>query len=173
MRWVPGLGSVNFALVSLYFVPVWGRDALRALISPYRGFEDRGHATIAGYFREIFDLGLDGLLRVSSALAGIKLVIAAGFLAYLIEFARALVVGRELNRETRDGVLGLAVIAVLVWTLPGLTLNDPGLIRLSATQLMLVAGAVVVITVERHIEEASRRSLPAAALVPEAKPQFL
>ena len=31
------LGSVNLALLSIYFVPVWGRDAVRALVSPYNG----------------------------------------------------------------------------------------------------------------------------------------
>jgi tetrahydromethanopterin S-methyltransferase subunit C len=37
----PRLGSVNAALVALYFAPVWGADALRALTSPFYGFEDR------------------------------------------------------------------------------------------------------------------------------------
>ena len=41
MRSNPGLGLVNFALVSAYFVPAWGHDALRVLTSPYNGFEDR------------------------------------------------------------------------------------------------------------------------------------
>ena len=47
MRSFPSLGCVNAALVSLYFVPVWGGDALRALTSPYNGFEDRVQATAA------------------------------------------------------------------------------------------------------------------------------
>ena len=37
----PSLGSVNLALVALYFVPVWGHDAVRALKSPFGGFEHR------------------------------------------------------------------------------------------------------------------------------------
>ena len=41
MRSIPRLGSVNAALVALYFAPVWGSDGLRALISPFHGFEDR------------------------------------------------------------------------------------------------------------------------------------
>ena len=63
MRSVPSLGSANVALISLYFVPIWGGDALRALTSPFHGFEDRVHATAAIYFRQLFDFGLDGLVR--------------------------------------------------------------------------------------------------------------
>ena len=76
--------------MSLYFFPVWGRDAVRALISPYNGLEDRAHATAAIYFRHLFDLGFNGLVLTSHVLAGIKLVIAAAFVAYLIEFARSM-----------------------------------------------------------------------------------
>src|SRR5262245_13590655 len=100
MRSKAGLGAVNLALVSLYFAPVWGREGLRGLLSPYHGFEHPAHAAAAAYVREFFDLGLQGLLRASHVLAGIKLVVAAGFAAYLIEFCRSLVVGRDLNRET-------------------------------------------------------------------------
>ena len=89
------LGSVNLALLSLYFFPVWGRDAVRALISPYNGLEDRAHATAAIYFRQLFDLGFNGLAVTSHVLAGIKLVIVAAFVAYLIEFARSWVTGRD------------------------------------------------------------------------------
>jgi len=91
MRWNPGLGLVNFALVSAYFVPAWGHDALRVLTSPYNGFEDRAHAVAAIYIREVFDFGLPGLIRTSEMLAGLKMVITAAFVAYLIEFARSLV----------------------------------------------------------------------------------
>src|SRR5439155_11518724 len=86
---------------------------------------------------------------------GIKLVIAAGFLAYAIEFARAFVVGREVNRETLEFVLMLSAGAMAVWAMPALALADAGLIRLHATQLVLVAGAVVVIVIERQIEQAA------------------
>jgi hypothetical protein len=152
MRSNPGLGQVNFALVSAYFVPAWGHDALRVLTSPYNGFEDRGHAIAAAYFREVFDLGLTGLIRVSELLAGLKMVVAAAFVAYLIEFARALAMRREPNRETVDLALLLALVAAVIWIVPTLWLGDRDLIRLQATQFLLLAGAVVVIMIERQVE---------------------
>jgi hypothetical protein len=152
------LGSVNLALLSIYFVPVWGRDAVRALISPYHGLEDRVHAAAATYFRQLFDLGLNGLALTSHVLAGIKLVIAAGFVAYAIEFARSLVIKRDVDKETQEVVLIFAVVGILIWALPALALGEGDMIRLYATQMLLVAGAVILIVVERQIEKAPQHS---------------
>jgi hypothetical protein len=48
MRSLPRLGAANAALISLYFAPVWGAESLRAMTSPFYGFEDRLHAVAAG-----------------------------------------------------------------------------------------------------------------------------
>lgn len=149
------LGSVNLALLSLYFVPVWGRDAVRALISPYNGLDDRAHATAALFFRHLFDLNYGGMVAVSHALAGIKLVVVAAFVAYLIEFARACVMRREADRETIDVVLILAVADTFVCMLAAVALGEAAIVRLYATQMMLLAGAITVIVVERHVAPAA------------------
>jgi hypothetical protein len=172
MRSFPGLGSVNAALVSLYFAPVWGRDAVRNLRSPFYGFEDRVHAAAVGSFRAAFDLGLDGLLRVSTLLAGVELVIAAGFAAYLIDFARGLAVGREADRDTRDAVLALAAAAISVWTWSALGSGDGGLIGLHATQFLLLAGAIVVVMVERQVEKSAVSALTADSNGSEPRPSL-
>lgn len=153
MRSIPRLGAVNAALISVYFVLVWGSDALHALMSPFHGFEDPAHATAASYFRGLFDLNLDGLIRTSQILAGIKLVIAGAFVAYLIDFSRALVMRREANRETLDWVLLFASAALALWAWPALGSGIPGLIRLHATQFLLLTGALVVLVMERQVEE--------------------
>jgi hypothetical protein len=147
------LGSANLALLSFYFGPIWGRDAVRALISPYNGLEDSVHAAAAHYFGQVFDFGINGLALTSNILAGVKLVIAAGFVAYAIEFVRAWVMGRDADSETLDVVLTLAVIGILIWALPALALDDGALIRLYATQMLMVVGAIVVVVVDRHIEQ--------------------
>jgi hypothetical protein len=155
MRSQPRLGAVNAALVSLYFAPVWGLESLRVMTSPFSGFEDRAHATAASYFRAMFDFGLDGLVRTSMGLAGLKFVIAAGFVAYLIEFARGLAVGREPNRETLDIVLLLASLVVMLWAWPALMSRDPALIRLEATQFLLLSGAMILLVIERQADESA------------------
>ena len=163
MRQNPGLGLVNFALVSAYFVPAWGHEALRVLTSPFNGFEDRAHAVAAVYIRDIFDLGLAGLIRVSEMLAVLKMVIAAAFVAYLIEFARAVAMRREPNRETVDVVLLLALATAVIWILPTLTLGDAGQVRLQATEFLLLVGAAVVIMIERHVEHSALARAAAGA----------
>ena len=151
----PRLGCVNAALISCYFAPVWGGDAIRVLRSPFNGFEDPLHSTAAIYFRNLFDFTLDGLVRTSSVLAGIKFVIAIAFLAYLIDFARALVMRREPNRETLDVVLLLASSVLMLWAWPAFAAGDAALIRLEMTQFLLLTGALIVIVIERQIEESA------------------
>jgi hypothetical protein len=155
----PGLGLTNLAMVSAYFVPAWGHAALRVLTSPYEGFEDRAHAVAAIFVRDLLDLGIAGLIRTSEMLAGLKMVITAAFVAYLIEFARALVTRREVNRETVDIVLLPALVTCGLWSVPVLRLGDGSLIRLQATEFVLLIGAAIVIMIERQIE----RSAPAPA----------
>jgi hypothetical protein len=159
MRSFSRLGAANLALLPLYFVPVWGADAVRTLKSPFGGFEDRVYGAMANSLQQVFGLGLDGLLGVSNVVAAIKLVAVAGLVAYGIEFARSLVMRRDVDRATLDVVLALTVVAVVTSAVPALALEEAGLIRLYATQILLVAGAVIVITVERHIGQ----SAPAAA----------
>lgn len=156
----PRLGSVNAALISVYFALVWGNDAVRALTSPFHGFEDPSHATAASYFRNLFDLTLDGLIRTAQVLAGIKLMVAVACVAYLIDFSRALVMRREPNRETLDWVLLFASLAIMLWAWPALGSGEPGLVRLHATQFLLLTGAMVVIVFERQIEEGARVTAP-------------
>lgn len=152
---LPSLGSVNLVLLSLYFIPVWGREAVRALISPYNGLEDRAQAAAAIYFGGLFDLGSNGLIVTSHVLAGIKLVITAAFVSYVIEFARGWVTRREPDRETIDIVLILAVTNVLICLMPALMLGDAAMVRPYATQMLLIAGAITVIIAERHAAPAS------------------
>lgn len=156
----PSLGLTNFALASAYFVPAWGHAALRVLTSPYNGFEDRAHSVAAIYLRNLFDFGLSGLIRTTEFLAGAKMVIAAAFVAYLIEFARALVTRQEPDRGTVDVVLLVALCTCGLWIVPTLQLGDPGLIRQQATEFLLLIGAAIVILVERQIEPAAQARLP-------------
>src|SRR5262245_17775390 len=88
------LGSANLALVSLYFAPVFGREAVQALLSPHRGLGERVQAAAIVPLGHWLNFGLDELTTASGVLAGLKLVIATGFVVYLIDFARALAVKR-------------------------------------------------------------------------------
>jgi hypothetical protein len=152
MRSCPRLGAANLALLSIYFAPVWGRDALHVMVSPYNGFEDPSHAAAVARFSPLFGGNLDGLIWTSNGLAAVKFVIAAAFLAYAIEFARSLVTAKDVDRHTVNVVLVLAAAGIVIWAIPAMVLDNAALVRLYATQLLLVAGAIFVIAIERHID---------------------
>ena len=67
---------------------------------------------------------LASVFRSAVERAGLKLIVAAGFVAYLIEYGRALATRREPNRETLDTVLLLAVGVMVIWALPAFALDD-------------------------------------------------
>jgi hypothetical protein len=112
-------------------------------------------------------------------LAGIKLVIAAAFAVYVVEFVRSWVTGRALDAETTDVALILGAVGIVICVLPA-ALDNPALVRLSATQTLLFSGAIMIVAVERRIaaaleisrarDEAFVGLLPAPALAaPDAR----
>jgi hypothetical protein len=68
------------------------------------------------------------------------------------------VIKRDVDKETQEVVLIFAVVGILIWALPALALGEGDMIRLYATQMLLVAGAVILIVVERQIEKAPQHS---------------
>jgi hypothetical protein len=90
--------------------------------------------------------------------------------AYLIEFVRALAMRREPNRETVDVVLLLALVTAVIWIVPTLWLGDRDLIRLQATQFLLLVAAAVVIMIERQIELSPKLAAGSQAAAREPAP---
>jgi hypothetical protein len=146
------LGSCNAAIVAIYFAAVWGRDGLRILGSPFHGFEDPLQATAAAYWRALFDFNLDGLIRISNGLAALKFLIAAGFFAYLLEFLRATVTGKSVAQETLNCLLLAAVSSLMFWGWPALATWDAALIRVLATEFLLLSGVLIVIYIEHQLD---------------------
>lgn len=154
MRRLPTIGHFNAVLVALYFIPLWGREAVRSLTSSVYGLDERANMAAAVFYRQVFDLGHDGLARVASLLGGLKLVMAAMFVALVIDVSRGVAVGRSGDRVTLDVALFLAVIGLLAWAVPAYAFGFGDLVRHYATQFLLVIGVVIVTTVERAIEPA-------------------
>jgi hypothetical protein len=147
------LGPYNLALVACYAAPTWGAEAVKALTSPYGGLIDPVHAAAAVRLRVILKLAPERLLDVANWLAAFKLVVVAALLAYVIEFARAVLSDRAPDRATTDTVLGFAVVAVAIWIMQALVFDPTVVTESHVAQLLMVAGALIVSTIERHIED--------------------
>jgi len=146
MRQWPGIGSVNAALVSVYYSLTWGRDAFKALTSPFAGLDDHTHWATAVYFHDRFDS--IGVERIAAMLGGLKFAVVGLCVAYLVAFVRGLMVGREPARHMVESMLMLATGTILVFAMPALMAGDPALIRLYVSQFLMVIGAAIVLAVE-------------------------
>jgi hypothetical protein len=50
---------------------------------------------------------------------------------------------------------------MMFWAGPALSTADPDLVRMHATQFLLLSSAMIVILIERHIEESRTTEIPA------------
>jgi hypothetical protein len=162
------LGPYNLALVACYAAPTWGAEAIKALTSPYGGMIDPVHGAAAARLHAILDLPPERLLDVANWLAAFKLVVVAALLAYGIEFARAVLSERAPDRATTDTVLALAVVAVAIWVMQAIVFDPTAVTEAHVAQLLLVAGALIVSTIERHVDDMEAAAKLAGASAAEA-----
>lgn len=163
-KWSLQIGQVNTVLIGIYFVPVWGLAGFKTLTSYVHGLDDRAQFLIATFYHRLLDLEPASLVRVAAAFGGLKLIAASAFLACMIGFVRTLVTTRNPDDETTDLCLILALATVLLSAIPALASGDGELIRLCATQFLLIVGAGIIVGVERSMLGAA--SDPASVLAP-------
>ena len=60
---------------------------------------------------------------------------------------------RAPDRATTDTVLALAVVAVAIWIMQAIVFDPTAVTQAHVAQLLMVAGALIVSTIERHIED--------------------
>ncbi len=150
MRRYPSIGQFNVALIALYVIPVWGRDAARVFISSVYGLDDRAHLVASAFYMRLFNL--HGLPQVATVLAGLKLIMATVFLAYVIDVLRGVAIGRQEDQATLGAALVAAIAGILVFALPFYLGGHGDLVRLQATQFLMVMGAVIVCLTERSAD---------------------
>jgi len=158
MRWEPSVGHFNIALVAIYVVPLFGLQAVQALTSQVYGLDQPDMLAVATFYRQAFDLDPGGLAAVASTLAGIKLVIASLFLAVLVDFLRGIQSEEGSDGATIDAALLFGAIGIAAWAIPAYYSGSTEVFRLHATHVLMVAGAVVLVAMERLLP----RSAPVA-----------
>ena len=95
-------------------------------------------------------------------------MVVAALLAYVIEFARAVLSDRAPDRATTDTVLALAVVAVAIWVMQAIVFDPTAVTEAHVAQLLLVAGALIVSTIERHVDDMEAVAKLAGASAAEA-----
>ena len=161
MRWEPSVGHVAAALIGLYFVPVFGLQALWALTSQVYGLDQPDMLAAVLFYRDAFALGPNAVAAVASLLAAVKLVMAGLFLAVTVDLLRGIQSRDPSDWATIDAALMFGALGIAAWALPAYLGGAGDIFRWHATHVLMITSALVVVTMERL--------LPVQAPVPAAQ----
>lgn len=151
--------------VSLYFVLVFGREAIAIFVSPVWGLENQAFARAVYSIGRVVDLGPNGLLRLAAFLGAFKLAVAVVFALYLADrfnpYRR-----RELDHDLLDAAALLAVCSATIMALPALLEASPQLLAPHRPALWLAGLAATLSMIERvaRSDDFMRAAVPSPAV---------
>jgi hypothetical protein len=134
--------------VSLYFVLVFGREAIAIFSSPTWGLENQTFARAVYGIGRVVDLGPDGLVRLAAFLGALKLAVAVVFALYLADRFNPYRRG-ELDHDLLDAAALLAVCSTAIVALPALLEAAPHLLAPHRPALWLAGLAATLSMIER------------------------
>ncbi len=153
--------------VCLYFVFVFGREAIAIFSSPIWGLENQAFARAVYDIGQVMDLGPDGRVRLAAFLGALKLAAAAVFALYLANrfspYRRA-----ALDHELLDAAALLAVCSTVIIAMPALLEATPQLLAPHRPALWLAGLAATLSMIERiaESEDFLRKAVPAPIAMP-------
>jgi hypothetical protein len=164
------ISSFNGALLAAYFIPTWTIIAFRIMVSPIHGFYERPNISIALFVSDYLQLAATGTVRAAWLLALGRLTVAAFFAIFVALISRPSV-------RKAGGCDEALAIALLIGSLISFALmvmaahfGEAAALRLHATELLLLLGTAIVLTLERPVEPQAAPAIPALAF---EQPQLL
>jgi hypothetical protein len=147
--------------ICLYFVVVFGRDAITIFTSPIWGFENKDFARAVYDIGELAGLSPGGLAQLAAFLGALKLAVAITFALHLADRFRPY---REegINHELLDAAALLAVCATFMMAMPALLEATPQFLAPHRPALWLAGLAATLSMIERAAETIPAEVKPSA-----------
>jgi len=149
--------------ICLYFVVVFGREAITVFSSPIWGFENDAFARAVYVIGRVFDFGPTGLVQLAAFVGALKLAVAVVFALHLVDRFRP---DREagINHELLDAAALLAVFTTFLMAMPALLEATPQYLAPHRPALWLAGLAATLSMIERLVESDDLK--PIALAVP-------
>jgi len=146
------ISSFNGVLLAAYFIPTWTIIAFNIMVSPIHGLFDRPSIAVGLFISDHLHLTAVGALRAAWLLALGRLVVVAFFAIFAV-----LAFTPRIRRfggcdEALSIALGIGCLISFVSMLLASFAGECGALRLHASELLVMLGTVVVMTLESPAE---------------------
>jgi hypothetical protein len=157
------ISSFNGVLLAAYFIPTWTIVAFNIMVSPIHSLFERPSIGIAIFISDHLHLAAVGTVRAAWMLALGRLVVVAFFVIFVV-----LAFNPKIRKfggcdEALSIALGIGCLISFVSMLAASLAGEGAALRLHASELLVMLGTVIVLTLERPAEtQAEIVATPAA-----------
>jgi hypothetical protein len=156
------ISSFNGVLLAAYFIPTWTIIAFNIMVSPIHSLFERPSIGVALFISDHLHLSAAGTIRAAWLLALGRLVVVAFFAIFVV-----LAFSPKTRKfggcdEALSIALGIGCLISFVSMLLASLAGEGEALRLHASELLVMLGTVIVLTLERPAEPQAE-ALPATA----------
>jgi len=157
------ISSFNGVLLAAYFIPTWTIVAFNIMVSPIHSLFERPSIGIAIFISDHLHLAAVGTVRAAWMLALGRFVVVAFFAIFVV-----LAFNPKIRKfggcdEALSIALGIGCLISFVSMLAASLAGEGAALRLHASELLVMLGTVIVLTLERPAEtQAEIVATPAA-----------
>ena len=142
------ISSFNGALLAAYFIPTWTIIAFKVMISPIHGFYEQPNISMALFVSDYLQLAATGTVRAAWLLALGRLTVVAFFAIFVVLISRPSVRKAGGCDEALAIALGIGSLISFALMVMAAHFGEAAALRLHATELLLLLGTAIVLTVE-------------------------
>jgi len=143
------ISSISGILLAAYFIPTWAIIAWRIMISPVQGLFERPNVSVAFFITDHLQLASMSIVRIAWLLALSRVLVVAFFAIFVLFAVRALIRKTEDQKEPLAIALGIGSVISFASVILASKVGEIEALRMHATELLMMLGAVVVMVFER------------------------
>jgi len=160
------ISSLSGVLLACYFIPTWTIIGWRIVTSPVHWFYDRPNVSLAFYVSDYLELATTGTVRAAWLLALGRLTVAAFFAIFLVLVFRPKIRKSGGSNEALSIALGIGSVISFAMMLMASKVGETEAMRLHATELLMMLGAVIVLALEPARQQAAESTAELALQEP-------
>lgn len=156
--------SLSGVLLAAYFIPTWATVAYHIILSPVRGLFERPSVSVALFLSDHLQLTSMATVRFAWLLALGRLTVVAFFALFLLLALRAAIRKTGSGDEALAIALGIGSIISFASVIMASQVGEMEALRLHASELLVMLGAVVVMLFDTPVREAMPANTSAPGL---------